>query len=60
MEMHVRQRSILKINSNEAIIVPIEGKTNNHNHNSKNNAGAYGLVVMTSPSHGGGRRFKSG
>ena len=21
---------------------------------------AYGLVVMTSPSHGGGRRFKSG
>ena len=23
-------------------------------------SGAYGLVVMTSPSHGGGRRFKSG
>ena len=23
-------------------------------------SGAYGLVVMTSPSHGGGRRFESG
>ena len=45
----------------------IEGKHNNYIHNpnaSMNNndidPGAYGLVVMTSPSHGGGRRFKSG
>ena len=32
-------------------------KSNNHLSSKK---GAYGLVVMTSPSHGGGRRFKSG
>ena len=42
-------------------------KTHNSGHISstpksvKNNTKrAYGLVVMTSPSHGGGRRFKSG
>ena len=48
----------------------IEGKSINHNRYSyqNNNSGnknkddkwAYGLVVMTSPSHGGGLRFKSG
>ena len=37
-----------------------KGKTNNHNSYSKDAPGAYGLVVMTSPSHGGGLRFKSG
>ena len=45
----------------------IEEKANNYtpytkasdNPNNKG-SGAYGLVVMTSPSHGGGRRFKSG
>ena len=40
--------------------VLFKGKTNNHNAYSKDNSGAYGLVVMTSPSHGGGLRFKSG
>ena len=48
----------------------IEGKSINHNHYSQQNnkseiknkddKRAYGLVVMTSPSHGGGLRFKSG
>ena len=48
----------------------IEGKSINHNHYSQQNNSleikykddkrAYGLVVMTSPSHGGGLRFKSG
>ena len=48
----------------------IEGKSINHNHYSQQNNNleikdkddkrAYGLVVMTSPSHGGGLRFKSG
>ena len=38
----------------------IEGKSNNHNSHSRDELGAYGLVVMTSPSHGGGLRFKSG
>ena len=42
---------------------PVNEKPNNYNPYSKphnSNSGAYGLVVMTSPSHGGGRRFKSG
>ena len=30
-------------------------RTDNHG-----SSGAYGLAVMTSPSHGGGRRFESG
>ena len=45
----------------------IEEKANNYIPNTKASdnkkekvSGAYGLVVMTSPSHGGGRRFKSG
>ena len=48
----------------------IEGKSINHNHYShqnnnsenknKDDKWAYGLVVMTSPSHGGDLRFKSG
>ena len=48
----------------------VEGKSINHNHYSQQNneaeiknkddKRAYGLVVMTSPSHGGGLRFKSG
>ena len=48
----------------------IEGKSINHNHYSQQNnksekkikddKRAYVLVVMTSPSHGGGLRFKSG
>ena len=38
----------------------LEGKHNNQDIHSKDDSGAYGLVVMTSPSHGGGLRFKSG
>ena len=41
----------------------IDEKPNNDNPYSKphnSNSGAYGLVVMTLPSHGRGRRFKSG
>ena len=44
----------------------IEEKANSYtpytkaSNNKKKEKGAYGLVVMTSPSHGGGRRFKSG
>ena len=45
----------------------IEEKANNYipdtkasNNDNSKGKGAYGLVVMTSPSHGGGRRFKSG
>ena len=37
-----------------------KGKSNNHSFHSNDDSGAYGLVVMTSPSHGGGLRFKSG
>ena len=44
----------------------IEEKANNYNPNTKasddtdgKGLGAYGLVVMTSPSHGGGREFES-
>jgi hypothetical protein len=36
------------------------GKSNNQFIHSKDKSRAYGLVVMTSPSHGGGLRFKSG
>ena len=41
----------------------VNEKSNNYHQHSKpqsSKSGAYGLVVMTSPSHGGGRRFKSG
>ena len=41
----------------------VNEKTNNDNPYSKpykSNSGAYGLEVMTLPSHGRGRRFKSG
>ena len=38
----------------------LEDKSNNQDIHSKDKSGAYGLVVMTSPSHGGGLRFKSG
>ena len=41
----------------------VDEKPNNDNLDSKphnSTSGAYGLVVMTLPSHGKGRRFKSG
>ena len=61
--------SFLEIRLQEHLAL-LEGKSFNNNSYSKrkssdkkqNNdkSGAYGLVVMTSPSHGGGRRFESG
>lgn len=34
-------------------------KSNNHNLDTKGKSRAYSLVVMTSPSHGGGQEFES-
>ena len=50
-------------NTNNQSHKSVDEKPNNDNLDSKpqnNNSGAYGLVVMTLPSHGRGRRFKSG
>ncbi len=56
-------KTLPQYNTYKRYIRSVDEKPNNDNlyskpHNSK--LGAYGLVVMTLPSHGRGRRFKSG
>ncbi len=53
---NLRRETNNPINSNPHSVSQSNEQIGVHNEAS----GAYGLVVMTSPSHGGGRRFKSG
>ena len=58
-----RQKQFTPYNTNNTtttISNNTKSKSNNQSIHSEDKTRAYGLVVMTSPSHGGGLRFKSG